>query len=83
MGDVKMESLADLQAKPVIITNHGGTLTISGAEDGTTVRVYDQSGALHGSGISLGSQARITTTLPSGSIAIVQLGSRSVKVRMR
>jgi len=83
MGDVKMESFADLRTKPVIITNYGGTLTINGTEDGTEVRVYDLNGKAVGSATSHGGEAHVTSNLSSGSVAIVQLGSRSVKVRLR
>lgn len=38
---------------------------------------------MFGSAMSRGGEARVTTNLPSGSIAIVQLGGRSVKVLMR
>lgn len=83
MNDVKDETLADIQAKPVTITNSGSTLTVSGAEDGTQVSVYDLSGQLCGTATTRGGHAIITTTIPSGSVVIVQLGSKSVKVRMK
>ena len=73
----------ELSATPVIIQSDGGQLTIQGADDGTPINIYTSAGIHEGSAVSSNGKATIGTNLQSGSIAIVKIGSKSVKVVMK
>ena len=73
-------AVANVRALPVLIQTNGSTLTISGADNGTPINVYGLNGTEAGSAIIQNGAATINTTLQSGSIAIVKVGTKSVKV---
>ena len=79
-GDGSGNGIAQVPARAVMIQSNGGTLTIQGADDGTPVSVYSTSGMQAGAAISNNGQATISTTLPIGSVAVVRIGQKSVKV---
>lgn len=76
-------SMEQLPAHAVMIQSNGGTLNIQGAEDGTQINVYSVNGLQLGSAVSCNGQATLRTTLQRGSIAIVQIGQKSVKVEVK
>lgn len=57
-----------------------GLLTIQNVRNGTYVSVYNANGTFVGSSISQNEQAIIDTNMQPGSVAIVKIGERSVKV---
>ena len=65
---------------PILIQSHNGTLSIQGADDGTPINVYTMDGRQAGSSVSRNGQATVSTNLQPGSVAIVKIGTRSVKV---
>ncbi len=75
--------IANVQAHAVMIQCNGGVLTIQGADDGTPVSVYNVSGIQQGAATISNGSAVISTNIPSGSIAIVKIGQKSVKVVMK
>ena len=75
-----ISAYAELKATPVLIQSAGGTLTIQGAADGTPISVFTTAGMQAGSTVSRAGLATVNTTLQSGSIAIVRIGDRTVKV---
>ena len=77
------DGVAQVKAMPVLIKSHGGQLTVEGAADDTTVSVYNAAGVEQGSAVSKNGQATISTSLEAGSVAIVKIGKRAVKVVMR
>jgi hypothetical protein len=74
------DNVAQVRAKAVLIQSNGSTLSISGAEDGTSINVYSINGAQVGSAISQNGEATINTILQPSSVAIVKIGDKSVKV---
>ena len=68
---------------PVLISTNNGMITVKGELDGQAVTVYSAEGKLLGSDSISGGQATISTTLEAGSVAIVKIGQRAVKVVMR
>ena len=50
---------------------------------GAEVSVYDAGGRLLGSGVAQGSLASVRTSLHAGSMAVVKIGGKAVKVVMR
>ena len=74
------DGIANVPAKALLIKNNGGQLTVEGAADGEAISVYTVNGVQSGSAISQNGAASIYTNLQAGSIAIVKIGDKSVKV---
>ena len=72
-----------IEANAVLIQSENGRISVSGANDGTAISVFGTDGLQVGSAVSRSGQAVINTNLPSGSIAIVKIGNRSVKVAVK
>ena len=85
--DPKMEGIengvANVKAMPVLIQGDDGVLHISGAPEGTAINVYEIGGQLVGSAKASSDTTIIPTTLPQGSIAIVKIGEKAIKVLMK
>lgn len=65
---------------PILIQSNGGVLTIQGADEGTQVSVYGINGTEAGKAIIRNGCATVNTNLQPGSVAIVKIGEKSVKV---
>lgn len=74
------DGIANVPARALLIKNNGGQLTVEGAADGEDISVYTVNGMQSGSAISQNGAASIDTNLQAGSIAIVKIGDKSVKV---
>ena len=72
--------VANVRALPLLIQTNGSTLTVSGADDGTPITIYSINGTEAGSALIQNGVATISTTLQSGSAAIVKIGDKSIKV---
>ena len=72
--------VANIPANAVLIQGNGGALTIQGVEDGTSVNVYSINGTQAGSAVSNNGSVVVNTNLQPGSIAIVKIGEKSIKV---
>ena len=75
--------VAKVNANPVLIQANNGQVTIEGVDDGTIVSIYGVNGQQVGSAISNDANVCINTNLSSGSIAIIKIGEKSVKVIVR
>ena len=67
----------------VLIKANGGQLTIEGADDNTTITAYTLDGVQLGSAISRNGVASINTNVSAGTVTIVKIGNKSVKVVMK
>lgn len=76
-------NMAQVRAKAVLIQNNGNILTISGADEGEDISVYDTTGKKVGSAKADIDTTSVHTSLQSGSIAIVKIGQKTVKVMMK
>lgn len=76
-------SAASVRAQAVLIQSCGSSLTISGAEEGTPVSIYDTQGRMAGSVKASAGTTTINTTLRSGDIGIVKIGEKVVKYLLR
>jgi hypothetical protein len=76
-------SVATVRAMSVMIQNSDGQLTISGVDDGTPINVYNINGIQEGSSISSNGSALVNTNLTIGSVAIVKIGDKSIKVVLK
>lgn len=72
--------MAQVKAMPVLIQIDEGIISVQGAPDGTHIRIFGIGGEAQGQGISQNGQARINTSLQKGSVAVVKIGERAVKV---
>ena len=72
--------IANIPAQAVLIQSEGGNIKVQGIDEGTQVNVYSTNGTQAGSAISQSGAAIINTNLQPGSIAIVKIGQKSVKV---
>jgi len=72
--------IANIPAQAVLIQSEGGSIKVQGVDDGTQVNVYGINGTQAGSAISQSGAAIVNTNLQPGSIAIVKIGQKSVKV---
>ena len=75
--------IANIPANAVLIQSEGGSIKVQGVDEGTQVNVYSINGTQAGSAISQSGAATINTNLQPGSIAIVKIGQKSVKVVMK
>ena len=72
-----------LQALPVLIQAEEGQFSVEGVPEGTKVAVYDAGGVEVGTAISRGGKTLVPAHLPQGSIAIVKIGEKAVKVAVK
>lgn len=75
--------VAQVNANAVLIQSHEGTINVEGVTDGTDIAVYDTSGQMVGSGKAHSNSSSIATDLRSGSVAIIRIGDKSVKIVMK
>ena len=67
---------------PMLISAQNGTITVRGEQNGLPLTVYTADGKMLGSAAIKDGQASISTNLQRGEIAIVKVGSKSVKIKM-
>jgi hypothetical protein len=75
-----MNGVAQIAARPVLVKTDNGFITVEGVDDRTNVSVYTTDGKQVGSAISQNNIATIATSIQPGSIAIVKVGDKAVKV---
>jgi hypothetical protein len=64
----------------VMIQNMDNVLSVSGAKEGSMIKVYNMTGMLVGSAKAGAGTTDISTTLRRGDIGIVRIGDKSIKV---
>ena len=72
--------VAQIPSKAVLIQSEGGIVKVEGIDDGTTVTLYTPDGKQAGSAVCRNGAALVGTSIQPGSIAIVKIGEKSVKV---
>jgi len=75
--------MAQIAAHPVLVKADNGFITVEGVDDKTNVSIYSTDGKQLGSAISKNNVATIATSIQSGSIAIVKVGEKAIKVIMK
>lgn len=78
--DDDIDAISQVEATPVLIQSASGQITVTGLDDGTMVAIYGISGQQVGTAVSTNGQTIINTNLAPGSIAIVKIGDRSIKI---
>ena len=71
------------ESVPVLISANNGLISVKSELDGEPVAVYTAEGKLMGSGTISSGQATVSTSLGAGTVAIVKIGQKAVKVVMR
>ena len=74
--------IANVKALPVVVQANNGTITVTGANDGTMVEVYGISGTKLGEAKTTLNKATIHTDAQTGSVVIVKVGNKSIKVAL-
>ena len=67
----------------MLIQAEEGQFIVEGVPEGTKVAVYDAGGVEVGTAISHGGKTLVPAHLPQGSIAIVKIGEKAVKVAVK
>ena len=75
--------VSNVRARAILIQSNGNQLTISGADEGTTINVFDISGRPVGSVKASAEITTLNTSLQSGDIGIVKIGDKAVKVLVK
>ena len=71
-----------VEAAPVLIQANGGNLTINGVAKGCEIVVYTLNGTEVTRATATEGSTTINTGLQSGTVAIVKLGNKSVKIKI-
>lgn len=80
---IEEDAVTEVKALPVLIQSHGGTISVQGLDAGTEVFVYTTDGKQQGSAMVVNGATTIHTSLQPGSIAVVKIGEKSVKVLLK
>lgn len=72
-----------VEARPVLIESRGGMLTISGLENGTPVSIYGTGGQQTNKAVADSAALSVDSRLARGSVAIVKMGDKAVKIVVR
>jgi hypothetical protein len=67
-------------ADDILIQAENGRIIVNGIDEGTNITIYNINGTLIGSAISQRGNTVVDLNLPTGSIAIVKIGDKSVKI---
>lgn len=80
----KTEGITDditrISAYPVMVITDNGFIIVEGVEDRTNVSVYTTDGKQLGAAVSQNNRATIATSAQPGSIAVVKVGEKSIKI---
>ena len=80
---ITTDVVAQVPSKAVLMQSHGGVLTVQGTNDNALVSVYTIEGKLVGESVSRNGYAEVNTALQPGSVVIVKIGQKSVKITMK
>ena len=78
-----VDRVEQVPANAFLIQSPGGRISVSGATDGQRLGVYDTAGMELGSATIHNGTATIDTLLQPGSIAIIRMGEKSVKLSVK
>lgn len=86
-ADPKTEGIetgvAQVEARTVLIQSKKGQIDVAGLDDGTAVAVYGINGTQLGSAVSRGGHASIEGNMATGSVVIVKIADKSIKVAVK
>ena len=82
-GENDATGIVNIPATATLITSTNGTIAISCSLDGETAAVYTTSGELVGTTTFENGSATISTGLPKGTIVIVQIRDKNIKIAVQ
>ena len=82
-GIVNEDAVTEVKAVPVLIQTQGGNITIQGTAEGTPIAIYGIDGKEYGSATSEKDRTSIATSLRPGSVAVVKIGEKAIKVLLK
>ena len=82
-GADEENGIINVPSVPVLVQSNGGILTLDGVPAGTDITVYTTSGMEIAKTIASGATTSVSVGLSNGTVVIVKIGNRSVKVRLR
>jgi len=77
---ISPSGITKLEASETSVKCEDGQLSVEGINDGQIVDIYSLNGEKRGSAVSKNGAARIDTNVLTGSIVVVKMGEKSVKV---
>lgn len=75
-----ISNIPQTYGKPVLIQSNRGVVTIQGADDGTAISIYNTAGQMTGSSVSNNGKATVITDMNPGTIGIVKVGEKNIKI---
>lgn len=72
----------EIEALPAVIQTQGSSINIQGVAEGTPISIYGIDGKKYGTAIAEKDQTTINTSLQPGTVTIVKIGGKAVKVLM-
>jgi len=75
--------ITEVKSLPLLIQTQGGIITIQGAVEGTPIGIYGVDGKEYGFATSEKERTTIATSLQSGSVAVVKIGEKAIKVLIK
>ena len=82
-GITDEDAVTEVKAVPVLVQTQGSNITIQGAVEGTSIDIYSVDGKKYGSADAEEGRTAIATSLQPGSVAIVKIGEKAVKVLLK
>ena len=77
---ISPSGISKLEASETVVKCEDGQLIVEGINDGQMVDIYSLNGEKRGSAVGKNGAARIDTNVHTGSIVVVKMGDKSVKV---
>ena len=78
-----INGVAQIAARPVLVKTDNGFVTVEGVDERTNISICTIDGKQVGSAISQNNAATIATSIQPGSIAIVKVGEKAIKMVMK
>ena len=82
-GILDEDAVTEVKSLPVLIQTQGGIISIQGTAEGTPIAIYGVDGKEYGSANAEKDRTTIATSLQPGSVAVVKIGEKAVKVLVK
>lgn len=77
------DAVSEIKSLPILIQSNGSNITVQGAAEGTEITAYDVNGILQDTVIASKGSITLNTSILPGSVAIVKIGDKIIKVMIR
>ena len=85
VGDIFVTNtpVEEVESQPVLIQSQGSTISVDGAPEGELITLYSTDGKLLDTAVASKGKTSLDGSCLSGSIAIVKIGDRSIKAKIK